>query len=284
MSKHTILILGKGYVGTQLNEYLQSSKDINIFHRSRAELDYQHRGTLQAFININNITHIVNCSGFTGRPNVDECELKKWECWNLNTVVPYNVNVVCERTGVEYISSGCIFSGYDKAWEETDPPNFGVDSECSFYSRSKHAYEEISKKCCIVRVRMPFCGDFTGRSYLTKIKNYNDLVDYKNSKTYIPDLCRFVKTVIMSDYTAAEVGIINVVNPEPLHTKDVAEIMSRNGMRNPLWNWVPIEDLKITAPRSNCTLSINKLENMFPDFKIQSESSAMEQAFINYSK
>ena len=60
-----------------------------------------------------------------GKPNVDEGELKKELCFELNTFGPLRVSNLCKTKNINYIhiSSGCIYTGYDKCWEEDDEPN-----------------------------------------------------------------------------------------------------------------------------------------------------------------
>jgi len=238
---------------------------------------------LNRFVLNNDITHIVNCFGFTGKPNVDECELRKEECWHLNVTLPLKISQLCKQLSVKYIhiSSGCVYSGYDKEFTESDIPNFGLFSESSFYSKSKHAYETMDPYGCIVRIRMPFCNEFVDRSYLSKILKYDNLIDFRNSKTYIPDLCRFIQYFI--DQNHRWNGIVNFVNPEALTTTEVIGILAKSGKTNPNWKFVDTKELNLLAPRSNCVLSTKKFESLFPDFKLTTEKEAIAKA-LSYTK
>ena len=138
-----IIILGKGYVGTNLFNELNEKYNVSIFAKS--ELDYTDRWNfiMELTNTYDEETYVINCSGFTGRPNVDEGEHRKEECWKYNVVVPLELNKACKETGAEiiHITSGCIYSGYQKEWDENDTPNFGIYSDdASFYSKSKHAF------------------------------------------------------------------------------------------------------------------------------------------------
>lgn len=281
-----VLILGKGYIGSNLIKSEYNKDDIEYQLHSRESLDYSNLSVLNKYIINNDITHVVNCFGFTGRPNVDECEHRKEECWNLNVQLPLKISNLCSKLKVSYIhiSSGCIYTGYDKEYTEDDTPNFGMFNDSSFYSKSKHAYELLSEYGCIIRVRMPFCDELNDRSYLTKIIKYDNLIDYKNSKTYVPDLCRFVNYIIKSsDYIPINgIGTINFVNPNANSTKSVVESLKSFDIINPNWKFVDIDELKLAAPRSNCVLSINKLKKLFPDFKILTEQQAIEQALSSF--
>ena len=277
-----VLILGAGYVGTEL--FCYSAKErINYYLKSRKDLDYTNNLELRKFILNNDISYVVNCSGFTGRPNVDEGELKKKDCWYLNVLLPLKISKICKDIGIGYIhiSSGCIYSGYEKEFTERDEPNFGLYDHSSFYSKTKHAFETLNDYGCTIRVRMPFSADLHERSYITKILKYDNLVNYKNSKTYIPDLCEFIEHIIEKNISTSSIGIINFVNPEALDAKDVTDMMKAYNLENKNWKFVDIKDINIIAPRSNCVLSIDKLNMLFPDFELQSEESAIMQALSN---
>ena len=91
---------------------------------------------------------IINACGYTGRPNVDACEDDKADCWDLNVNLPVNISTICKLYSIPFIhvSSGCIYTGYDKEYTEEDEPNFGIGSDdSSWYSKTKHACETISK-------------------------------------------------------------------------------------------------------------------------------------------
>jgi len=278
-----IIILGKGYVGNHLFNTLSEHSgrygerpNVQIF--SKEELDYTDETCLMEEINVMDDTYIINCSGFTGRPNVDEGENKKEECWKYNVQVPLNLNKVCNETGAEiiHITSGCIYTGYEKEWEEDDTPNFGIYSnEASFYSKSKHAFETLSDTGLHLRIRMPFCDTMHERSVLTKIYNYDNLVDTINSKTYIPELCNFIQHYIKEGYKGYET--IHFVNKEPISTKEIVEKMKAAGIENPNWKWKEMDQLGMKANRSNCILDTTRLEQQY-NFNISSEYTALDRA------
>ena len=278
-----VLILGAGYVGTELFSWVNKEKN-NYWLYSRKNLDYSDQSVLSKFLLNNKIEYVINCSGFTGRPNVDEGEIKKKECWELNVLLPLKISKICKALNINYIhiSSGCIYSGYEKEFTEEDAPNFGLYDHSSFYSKSKHAFETLNDYGCTIRVRMPFGNDLHERSFITKILKYDNLVNYKNSKTYLPDLCNFIEYIVDNSINANKIGLINFVNPEAKDTEFLVERMKMfNSYQNKNWKFVDIKDINITAPRSNCVLSIDKLKSMFPDFHIETEADAIEMALTN---
>lgn len=277
-----VLIVGAGYVGKAIVSWVDTDKH-NYHIISREQLDYSDQSLLRKFILNHNIQYVVNCSGFTGRPNVDEGELRKKECWDLNVVIPLSISNTCKQLSIKYIhiSSGCIYSGYEKVWTEQDEPNFGLFDHSSTYSKSKHAFETLNDYGCIIRVRMPFCDDYNPRSYLTKIHKYNQLINFKNSKTYVPDLCAFIEYLINNKVDLSIVNTINFVNPGALDTMQVTDLMSTYGLENPKWAYVDPKLLNMAAPRSNCVLSTSKLKCLFPDFNIHTEKQALDKALVN---
>jgi hypothetical protein len=108
---------------------------------------------------------------------------------------------------------------------------------------------------------MPICYNIENpRNYLTKIMNYPDLIDMDNSKTFLPDLCGFVDTIITNmtpTWWNNGQDIYNIVNPESLTTYKVVELLNRGNEGK--WktldpNWILLCELDTEAPRSNCIL------------------------------
>lgn len=273
-----ILILGNGYIGKHVYSSLDKKYDRRII--SSGMVNYHDINTFKKYLFNNGITHVVNCSGFTGRPNIDEAEKKKSLCWDLNVTSPLKIARICSKIGkpLIHINSGCIYTGYEKEYRENDEPNFGLfNDESSFYSKTKHAFELESRDCFfkLLRIRMPLSSVNDERSFLTKILNYDNLIDYTNSKTDIEDLCNVIDTLIQkNDWWTTEQDIYNVVNSDPLPTSQVIGIMKDYGIYNENWKFVTMDQLPIKAGRSNCILDNGKLREIYD---IQSEESALRK-------
>jgi len=287
---HHILILGKGYLGGEIEKYLKKLH-YTVSNLSRSELNYGNQTDLWKFILNNSVDCVINCSGFTGRPNVDEAEFKKELCWELNVTIPQQIAKTCHNLGVKciHISSGCIYSGYHKNFTEEDVPNFGLFDDSSFYSKSKHAFETVTRdlNVKILRIRMPICYDITyPRNYLTKIMNYPNLIDMLNSKTFLPDLNGFLDTILKnmtSSWWNQKQDIYNIVNPEPLTTFDVIKML--NWGNEGRWkdlepNWITMSELDTLAPRSNCVLDNTKASKIYK-FNTETEFMWMIMDNIN---
>ena len=256
-----ILILGRGFIGKRLYQYLKTCADIDVVKvLPKAFLDYTNPVVLTEYINDRekngDIDIIINASGYTGDPNVDACEKEKDLCWHLNVQVPVMVENICKQNSIRYIhiSSGCIYDGYDKVWSEKDEPNFGLFStRSSWYSKTKHAAETLldTDTTVILRIRMPFTKDNTPRNYLCKVLRYDSLISYLNSITCVEDFSVIVSSIVRQEDFPG--GLYNVVHRDPVSAKDVVEIFRKYNVHNPLWRFVDINDINITANRSNCT-------------------------------
>lgn len=259
-----ILLLGKGYIGTTLEQALkQNGFTVDAYNRN--QLDYTSPVALQKHIKDRNGEYeaVINCSGYTGVPNVDACEKNKQDCWFWNVIVPRNIVLSSNAFTIPTIqvSSGCIYTGYEKEFTEEDEPNFGLfNNNSSFYSKSKHACETIFQNCYgyILRIRMPFDGTLQNKNYLNKIYKYNTLISQKNSLTSTYDLNAFICKFLYL-YKTIPSGPINVVNPGAFEAKEIIELLKKYDVVNPDWNFIEVKDLNTVAQRSNCILSTEKL-------------------------
>ena len=276
--KKRVLICGNGYVGGYVFAQLSKNTSLEVTLESKATLDYTDEYYLRDYLEEQRFDYLINAQGYTGRPNVDAAERDKEACWKYNVQVPVMFNTVCRELHVQpiHITSGCIFTGYDKAWSEADEPNFGVyNSKASFYSTSKHAFESVIDNGITIRIRMPFCDTLNERSYLTKIHKYDDLISAVNSKTYIPELVDFIEQIIEDERKGHD--IVHFTNPEPLETAGVVELMKEYGLENEDWSWVDLKDLNLAAGRSNCILDTTKLKEEY-GFTMLTETEALRKA------
>jgi len=268
-----IVILGKGFVGTHLSHFFTQN---NIVHEiySRKELDYTNSKFFRNFLEQQNgnIKCVINCSGYTGVPNVDACEYHKEECYNYNVIYPLNVVTACHEYNIPviHVGSGCIYTGYETEYKENDTPNFGLfNANSSFYSKCKHIFETLasSYSCKILRIRIPFTADNSRKNYLVKLLKYDSLIDEENSITSIADFNNFIVRLINNKLPD---GIYNVVNTGSVKASEVVEILKKYNHINPKWHFIKTQDLNTLAKRSNCVLSTDKIKQFnleLPDAK-----------------
>ena len=262
-------VLGSsGYVGSKIFHFLKSN-GWEVVGISRAELDYTNPRILEEFLKSKNPRFLINAAGYTGKPNVDACELAKADCLDGNAVLPGTIRQVCEDLKITWghVSSGCIFSG-KKTMEvggEDDSPNFSFRSPpCSFYSGSKALGEEVlegAENCYIWRLRIPFNEERSPRNYLQKLLNYDSLLEAENSVSHLDE---FVQKSIDCFKSEVEPGIYNMTNSGSITTRQVAEWMEAEGVTEKEFKFFEDEDQFMSkaakTPRSNCVLDTTKAE------------------------
>jgi dTDP-4-dehydrorhamnose reductase len=265
-----ILVLGSnGYVGSAVIKYLQQNSVEYKTFQARYPL---HEDVLQRFIINNKIESIINCAGFVGMPNVDSCESinNKVPCLYANALLPAQLLKICKKLNIRlsHVSSGCIYSdaACDRAlaptvaFTEEDVPNFDFDSNnASWYSATKALGETlmINSKYydfSIFRLRIPFNGVPNNRNYLTKLCNYDVLLNATNSLSNLDEFAGVVAEATLQG-GGSEV-IFNVTQPGHIKTQEVVEMLQKAGIvKDKKW-FKNIEEFNrtIRAPRSNCVL------------------------------
>ena len=263
------LVGANGYVGQKITSTLEHNQ-ISFTSLSRVGTDYYDAKKLRNCLESNQSKFLINCAGFTGKPNVDACESAKYESLYGNAVLPGIVREVCEDLKIPWghISSGCIYSGRradGKGWTEEDEPNFSFRSPpCSFYSGTKALGEEVlegAENCFVWRLRIPFNHQPNPRNYLQKLLNYENLLEAENSVSHLEEFCQKCIECFTKD---VEPGIYNMTNPGSITTSQVTEWMVKEGLTDKKFKFFKSEEEFMSkaaiAPRSNCVLDTTKAE------------------------
>ena len=262
------LLGGSGYVG-QAYQALLRRKAVPFRNLRRAEVDYTNPSVLGDLLRRERPAFLINAAGYTGKPNVDACELHKAECLFGNVVLPGFIAQVCAEAGVPWghVSSGCIYNGArpdGSGFHEEDTPNFTFRSNhCSFYSGSKALGEEVLAGAAGVylwRLRIPFNEVDHPRNYLTKLMRYERLLDAANS---ISQLDEFAAATFACWEQRVPFGTYNVTNPGAITTREIVELIRRSGVCTKEFKFFASEDefMRVAAktPRSNCIMDSSKL-------------------------
>ncbi len=290
-----ILLLGAtGYVGKEFEKVL-TLLGLNFKAVSRSQLNYTSAIELKHYLKSLRPDFIINAAGFTGKPNVDACELQKEETIQGNVYFPKMLAEVCAELGIPWghVSSGCIFSGCFvnqngtwiaeknmnqetirkiantephrlKGFDESFQPNFSFkDGPCSYYSGTKAWGEDVIKgvgEHYVWRLRIPFNEINNSRNYLTKIQTYAKVYDNLNSLSHLED---FVRACIACWVKHVPYGTYNVTNPGFVSTRQVVEMITKilKPKREFIF-WESDEEfyrLGAKALRSNCILDSSKL-------------------------
>jgi len=232
-------LYGHGYIGTAIAKRLFERGDFYWYRHGE-------RGILSRVV--------INAAGYTGSPNVDACEDHKTETIEGNILWPMELQSFY-KLPIIHISSGCVYNGYkDGGWTEEDEPNFTG----SFYSLTKViAQKKINlDNSYLLRIRMPFGKEEHPKNLLTKLRRYEKLIDAENSLSCIDDI---VDVVMFFVDNLPPPGIYNVCNGSTT-TRKIADMMGLNKQ------WFTEEEFKnaVRVPRSNCVLSTDKLNSIFP--------------------
>jgi len=289
-----LLLGGTGYVGQAFARELHA-RQLEYRTLSRHELDYTRFGVLLDLLRAVRPQFVINAAGYTGKPNVDACELDPGGTLAGNLLLPQTIAQACDVAGIPWghVSSGCLYAGAKlpgpEGWRavkdltqpdaralvesqpemvqgyvETDLPNFCFqDPPCSFYSGTKALAEAAIAglgQSYIWRLRIPFDEYDSSRNYLSKIQNYPRLYENVNSLSHRRD---FVRACLDLWAGRAPFGTYNVTNPGFVTTRQVAElIQARFPAHRPFEYWAGDEEfyrLAAKAPRSNCVLDVSKL-------------------------
>lgn len=310
-----LLLGGTGYIGEAFRRELER-RESRFKKLSRSEVDYTRFDPLLAFLKTNRPEFVVNCAGYTGKPNVDACETAKTDTLAGNTVLPLTIAAACAAVGIPWghVSSGCIFSGAKlmmngqervekdltrlearalvdqspegvRGFTETDAPNFSFrDGPCSFYSGTKALGEEAIQgvgRGYVWRLRIPFDEFDCPRNYLSKVQRYAKVYDNVNSISHRRD---FAAACLDLWQRRAPFGIYNVTNPGFVTTRQVVELIEQHLKPARRFEfWASDEEFyKVAAktPRSNCVMDTTKL--LAAGVKIRPVLEALEASLRNW--
>ena len=266
-----IAILGSsGYLGSA---YLQvkAPPGIHLVPASRSLINYHDPFILRAFLRSEQIKGVINCAGFTGKPNVDACEDSKELCFKMNVELPETIAKVCfdENRTLFQIGSGCIYQGNPdaenpgKGYREEDEPNFSFKHPpCSFYSGTKAEMEKRIKDTpgvSIFRLRMPFSSAKDDRNLLWKLSRYPKLIEASNSLSFLDE---FISMSLKMVAAQTPSGIYNFTNPGVAKNSQIVQLLIDKGIRTSemaFFSSTSEAHSVMRAPRSSCILDSTKV-------------------------
>ena len=262
-----LLLGGNGYVGSAIQKNL-TGRGLPFTVVSRASSDYSCLPVLVKLLRELRPEFLINAAGYTGKPNVDACEIHRTECLDGNAVLPGVIREACEQTDTPWghVSSGCIFTGAKadgSGFTESDAPNFSFRQDnCSFYSGCKALGEEVldgAENCFIWRLRIPFNNINSARNYISKMMRYDRLLMATNS---LSQLDEFADACVASWIQRIPFGTYNLTNPGSVTTRDVVRLIQKHGLSNRDFQFFESDDqfmqLAAKTPRSNCVLDSTK--------------------------
>lgn len=284
-----LLLGGNGYVGSAIQKNL-TGRALPFTVASRASADYSNPNVLVKMLRELRPEFLINAAGYTGKPNVDACEIHRTECLDGNAVLPGVIREACEQTQTPWghVSSGCIFTGAKpdgSGFTENDAPNFSFrQNNCSFYSGCKALGEEVlegAENCFIWRLRIPFNNINSERNYISKMMRYDRLLMATNS---LSQLDEFADACVASWIQRVPFGTYNLTNPGSVTTRDVVRLIQKHGLSNRDFQFFESDDqfMKLAArtPRSNCVLDSTKA--IAAGLPLNPIEEALEKAMKNW--
>lgn len=263
-----IILGGSGYVGTAYQKFFLE-RGIDFINLTRVGLDYTNSKVLARFLEETKPEFLINAAGYTGKPNVDACEIDKANCLFGNAVLPGHIAEACVEAGIPWghVSSGCIYTGSladGSGFSEEDEPNFTFrQNNCSWYSGTKALGEEVLAKydnVYIWRLRIPFDHRDGPRNYITKLLRYEKLLDATNS---ISHLGEFVTSSFACWEKQVPFGTYNVTNPGQITAREVIALVKKQEISRKEFTFFSdeAEFMREAAatPRSNCVMDSTKL-------------------------
>lgn len=284
-----VLLGGSGYVGQAFQSELQR-RQLEWVSLSRASVDYTSPRVLTDYLQAVKPQFLINAAGYTGRPNVDACEVAKTECLAGNALLPGVIRQACETAGVPWghVSSGCIYTGSrsdGSGFREADPANFSFrQNNCSFYSGCKALGEELladAQQCFVWRLRIPFDERDSSRNYISKLLRYSTLLEATNS---LSQLSEFVAACVDCWTLQVPFGIYNLTNPGVVTTSEVVSMIQQTGLSAKEFRFfrddAEFMQLAARAPRSNCVLDSGKA--LAAGIRMSSVHEALLRAMKNW--
>ena len=247
---------------------LNTAADVKV-HLSNARIE--NREDVAGELDEVKPSHVLMAAGITGRPNIDWCEENKPETIRTNVIGTLNVADCCNIRDIHctVYATGCIFK-YDDAhplgsgigFTEEDLPNF----DGSFYSQTKGYMEPMLKcypNCLTLRVRMPVSDDLIHRNFVTKIAQYERIVNIPNSMTILHEMLPASLAMAMNGQT----GVYNFTNPGVISHNEVMDMYIK--YIDPTYTYANFTEEEqaqvIKAPRSNNELDTTKLMRDMPE-------------------
>lgn len=138
--------------------------------------------------------------------------------------------------------------------------------------------ERTNYSCLLLlRVRLPLGDDFSSRSLISKLLQYDKLVDIPNSITVLSDMLPIAIQMAQDDRR----GIYNFTQSGTISHSELMTLY--RDIVDPSVRWSHFSEAEqaavIKVPRSNCELDVSKLKSQYPQLKTAHE--AVRAAFTH---
>ena len=262
-----LIIGGSGFLGYYLHHNFIKNEQIThstyFKHKINEEnfhhLDVTDKKKIYELVEKLKPDVIVYASAIT---DVDLCETNKVLAKTINVQGLKNIiNCMNDlKTKIVYISTSAVFDGSKKCYLETDKVN-----PISFYGLTKSMGEDLVMNSglpyLIIRTDQPYYWKKNWHhtnsvlrviEHLKLGENHNEIFDWYNTPTYVPDFVNCLQKLLLKEYT----GIFHVVGPDFKSRFDfaqnIADIFELDGNKIRSIN---SSELQLPAKRANVKLS-----------------------------
>ncbi len=274
-----IFLLGStGFIGSQFKEALLKKG----YAVADPRIEITDLGALKTAMAELRPDLVLNCTGITGKPNVDWCETHKAETIAVNVCGSLNVAIAASEKGIDsvHMGTGCQYSGDNggKGFSEEDEPNFFG----SVYSRSKIWAQKLIleiPKTLQLRVRIPIMGKPSPKNLIDKLLAYPKMINQMNSCTVIED---FIPASIQL-MEMGQAGVMNMTNIGAMDHRSIMEMYKE--IVDPSFQvnlMSPADEEALGKRRSNCVLNTDKREGLGVHMPPLGES--LRKVLQNYKK
>ena len=268
------LVFGSGKVGIQLTR-----SDTQLIPHKACDI----RDINQVAQIIRNFKPktVINCAAKT---NLEYCQKHRNESYRVNTVGVTNLLQICSDESIKFvhISSGCLFDGNDRIFDESSSPDPKV-----WYTWTKKWADDFIEEYgyenyLILRPRQLISAVPNPSNLITKFlaKDYIPAIHEKNSVTCIEDFVEMIDHLIDNDHT----GIFNTCNEGYVTPYEIALGIKEFLKPTLMVEKVDYDHLLSILPnrRVNTLLSIDKL--LSTGYEPRSGHDALEWCLKNYGR
>lgn len=283
---------GKGWIGSQVVNLLKDRCDEVVVSDVRTDNEEEVEKEIKEVkpdrvMTFVGRTHGIRDGKLFGTIDYLESKDKLYENIRDNLFSHISLAFICKRHNVHLtiMATGCIFKYDDnhpiggKGFEEEENANFFESS----YSVMKGFNERLLKNfdnVAILRLRMPISGDYNPRNFITKIINYEKVIDIKNSMSVLSTLLPLLVDISITE----KKGIVNFTNPGSISHSEILEMYKELVDPSFTYKTFTLEEQNkiLLSGRSNNFLETTKLEGWYPS--IPDIHTAVRTALLSMKK
>ena len=208
MGHLSVLVLGQGFVGAPLAEFLDENPLLDLYiHMGRLNvIDEEYLGSFDIVINT------------AAKTSIDWCEKNKEETFDTNVVQALRIAKLTQGKHI-FFSSGCIFQSATE--EDINYENSIPNPQC-FYTQTKLMAEQLimeaKPNALVLRPRLLVSEKSHPRNTINKLLKYDKIVTTKESVTIMEDMFRKLPSLFK------ESGAFNIFNEGTISPSEMMDI------------------------------------------------------------